>query len=407
VSRLQTATKVLAALVSQAALKAWHAIVGAVGFNWRPRPEQGSNLELRYLQVMARVRTDPLEASERRFADLLKAHPGAFYAMEEHGSILDKMRKPHAARAEYERARSVRQLVSRGMADRPYFTHHRASSVAEIDGYTKVLRAGALKRGVFAHVARGHAYLATGRPRLALLDYNAALRLAPDRSGLLIAAGEALVALGRHGEALEVLDRAVAGRPQDSEALGSRAIVLLALDRLAEADADWRRQLQLVPQERHEARACILLRLANYEMALNELERAIERKPWDPYLDLYRWACLRRLGRSVEAKATAIGIWPGPLIDFHKGKLCEREILQRADSQERRAEALFQLGVCAYDHDPSGAGRLWRQVVEIASPDMIEYATSRHEVERLCTAQRCLIGERVTEKEAPIVAIAT
>jgi tetratricopeptide (TPR) repeat protein len=383
VSRLQTPTNVLVALVSQAALEAWRKIIGVVGLDWRPRPEQGSNPELRYLRAMACARADTLEASERRFAELLEAHPTSFYAMEEHGRILDRMRQRDAASAKYELARSGRQLVRRGMPDRPFFMRHRTTSVAEIDGYTNVLRAGASKKGVLAYLARGHAYLATRRPRLALLDYNAALRLAPDQTALLLPIGEALAALGRHGEALQVLDRAVAERARDPEPLSSRAFVHLALGRLAQADADWFRQLELLPPERHDARACVLLRLANYEMALNELERAIERNPGDPYLHLYYLTSVRRLGRSAQPRVAPMDIWPGPLIALHNGKLCARETLQRADNQERRAEALFQLGICAYEHDREEAGRLWRQVVEIASPDTIEYATARHEVERL------------------------
>src|SRR5262249_7987716 len=154
-----------------------------------------------------------------------------------------------AAVAKHEAARRSRQIAGRGMPDRPFFTSHRTTSVAEIDGYTNVMRAGASKKGVFAYVARGHAYLATQRPRLAILDYQVALRLSPDKTDLLVAVGEALAALGRHDEALRILDRAVAARPHDPDALSSRAFVLLALGRLAEADADWLRQLELLPRE--------------------------------------------------------------------------------------------------------------------------------------------------------------
>ena len=181
------------------------------------------------------------------------------------------------------------------MPDRPFFMRHRTTSVAEINGYTNVSRSGPSKQGAFLHVARGHAYLATRRPWLALLDYDAALKLKPDQTHLFVAKGEALLALGRPAEALQALDRAVADRPQDADALGSRAVVLLALGRIAEADADWVRQLELLPRERHDARACVWLRLANYEMALHELEPAVGRSAADPYLQLYYLTAARRL----------------------------------------------------------------------------------------------------------------
>ncbi len=70
VSRLQARIDVLVALVSQAALQAWRKMMGIVGADWRPRPDQGSNPELCYLQAIVRLRTDSLEASERRFATI-------------------------------------------------------------------------------------------------------------------------------------------------------------------------------------------------------------------------------------------------------------------------------------------------------------------------------------------------
>ena len=215
-------------------------------------------------------------------------------------------------------------------------------------------------------MARGHAYLATRRPRSALLDYDEALKRAPQETGLLMARGEALAALGRHREALQALDQAVGSRPQDPEALGSRAFVLLALGRIAEADADWLRQLELLPRQRHDARACVLLRLANYDMALGELERALERNPGDPYMQLYFLMSLRRLGRSVQPRVDPltvwpVTVWPGPLIALLNGTLCPSEVLAGADNPERRAEALFQLGILSFDSDRAGAGRLWRQ----------------------------------------------
>ena len=373
------------ALVSQAALQAWRKLMGVVGANWRPRPgsDRGSTPELCYLQAMARLHTDSLEASERLLAKIVKAHPTAFYAVEEHAAILDRLGLRDRALAGYERARTGRQLLKPGMPDRPFFRRHRTTSVAEINGYTNVLRSGPSKRGAFVHVARGHAYLATGRPRLALLDYEAALKLRPDQTHLFVAKGEALAALGRHAEALQALDRAVAAHPQDADALGSRAVVLLALGRLAEANADWLRQLDVLPQERHDARACVWLQLGRYEMALDELAPAVERSRSDPYLRLYYLAAARRLRVPVQARSWAMETWPGPLISLHEGKLGANEALGRADTPERRAEALFQLGICAFGSDCDEACRSWRRVVEMAGPDTIEYAAARQEIEKL------------------------
>ena len=110
----------------------------------------------------------------------------------------------------------------------------------------------------------------------------------------------------------------------DADALGSRAVVLLALGRLAEANADWLRQLELLPQDRHDARACVWLRLASYEMALDELEPAVERSRGDPYLHLYYLTAARRLRVPIQPGSSAMDAWPGPLISLHEGKLDRR-----------------------------------------------------------------------------------
>ena len=402
-SRLHARTNVLGAFVSHAALQVWRRIIGLVGSNWRPRADHGSDPELSYLKAIARVRADPLEVSERRLAQLVEAHPESFHAMEEHAAMLDRLGRRDVALARYGLARHGRQRVKRGMPDRPYFMRHRTTSVAEIDGYTRASRALGAKRGAFPYVARGHAYLMTRRPRLALIDYDLALSLKPDQTHLLVARAEALAALGRYAEALQALDRAVAAHPKDADALGSRAIVRLALGRIADADADWLRQLELLPGERHDARACVWLRLARYEMALNELERAIVRNPDDFYLRLYRLASARRLRLPVRQATAAMNVWPGPLIAFHQGKLAAADVLQLADNPERRAEALFQLGMGACDGDPDQTRQWWGQVVEMAGPDTIEFAAARHELEKPVRVSQALslvpatAGQMITE----------
>ena len=407
---LQTLTNATSAATSasQTALEAWRRIIAALGANLRPHSEQTSP-ELLYLRAAQRARSDAVDASEQRFAKLLSAHPTCFPAAEEHARLLDRMGRRNDALAQYDSARRGRQRIRRGLPDRPFFTRHRTTSVAEIDGYTHVSRVGVAKNGVFALVARGHAYLATQRPRLALLDYDEALRRAPTETGLLVAKGEALQALGNSRDALQVLDRAVAARPRDPEAFSSRAIVQLALGRLAEADADWRRQLELLPRERPDARACVLLRLADYEAASRELERALERNPREPYLQLYFLTALRRLGRSappgVAATDASVEAWPGPLLALYGNPIRADEALQRADNPERRGEALFQLAVQAGDHDRDEAGRLWRQAAKIAAPDTIEHAAALHEIDRLRSVPQPVSRRRATERETVLMAM--
>jgi hypothetical protein len=129
-----------------------------------------------------------------------------------------------------------------------------------------------------------------------------------------------------------------------------------------------------------------LLRLADYEAALTELEWALKKEPADPYWQLYRLTSLHRLGRTVDHPglddATA-NDWPGPLLALHAGRLSAEDALKRADNEGRRAEALFQVAVVTYPSDRAAACRHWQQVIEKAPPTMIEHAAARHELARL------------------------
>ena len=122
--------------------------------------------------------------------------------------------------------------------------------------------------------------------------------------------------------------------------------------------------------------------MADYQAALPELERALEKDPADPYWRLYRLTALHRLGRAAGIEVTAGGAWPGPLLALHAGRLSADEALQQADNEARRAEALFQLGVLAWPRDPAEARRRWDEVVSLAPPALIEHAAACHELAR-------------------------
>jgi tetratricopeptide (TPR) repeat protein len=198
--------------------------------------------------------------------------------------------------------------------------------------------------------------------------------------------------MGKYAEALSTIDPVLAARTSDAEALNSRAVVLLALGRVDDANADLNRQIALLPTSQAAARACVALRLAAYELALAELDVALARQPRDPYWRLYRATARVRLGLPVdlgegssedtpsEAPSEA---WPAPLIALHAGRMTEAEVLSRADNDSRHAEALFQFAVLAASRDQHAAERYWRRIVDLSSPSLIEFAAARNELARL------------------------
>lgn len=364
---------------SDVLLEAWRRAIDRLGLTWRLPPGTDSTLEARYLRAVASMRAGSLESAERQLADLARTDPGFTTAFEMRGALLDRLGERELAQAAYRAARTSRARVRRGMPDRHFVRRHGVGSLQEIVGYTRALRDR--KHSVVNLVNRGNAYLAMGHPQLALMDYVWALKSTPRRPQIIALKGEALAGLGRYEQALQALDEAIAAGSQDPEAHGSRAIVRMALGRLSDADADWRQQLALLPADNPAARACVFLRLADYAQALPQLEQAIERDPEEPYWVLYRTTVIRRLtGKPSKPACTAGDAWPAPLLD---GRLSTGEALQLADTEARRAEALFQLGIDALDRNPRQARAYFAQVVGSAAPDTIEHAAARHEIAKL------------------------
>ena len=178
-------------------------------------------------------------------------------ALEGHGDAADRLGHSELARAKYDVARKLRSAVRRGPPDRPFVVRNRGPFPAEIAAYTSVLLS--VKDRALPYVARGNALLAEGRAKLALLDYGCALSLKPDSREIAALKAEALLMLGRYEEALRAFDTALTARPNDAEIYSGRAIACLALGRLDAADADWRRQSELLPPAQAAARACVAL----------------------------------------------------------------------------------------------------------------------------------------------------
>ena len=367
--------------LSEAILKTWRRAVDRLGSGFVHRLSEEGGVTALYFSARASARAGDLEKAAQQFADLAEIAPTLTAALEGHGEAADRLGQGELARAKYDGARRLRAAVRRGAPDRPFVLRNRGPFPAEIAAYTSVLLS--VKERALPYVARGNALLAEGRAKLALLDYSCALSLKPDIHEITALKAEALLMLGRYEEALRAFDAALATLPNDAGIYSGRAIACLALGRLGAADADWRRQSELLPPESTSARACVSLRMADYEAALPSLQRALEKEPGDPYWLLYRLTSLHRLGRTAgQPEGIASDAWPGPLLALHAGQLSADDVLARADNEGRRAETLFQLGVIAWPQDRAEARRRWEEVAAGASPALIEHAAARHELAR-------------------------
>jgi tetratricopeptide (TPR) repeat protein len=366
------------------------AALDGVSSLWRQRGADAAAKDLhsgdperkgRYLFRRGRtsMRTGGTEDAIRAFDQALELVPDYAEAVAARAETLDMLGKTEAAQPEYERARRLWAEQRAGAPDRSYLYRQHGRFTFEVESYELALLR--VKTGSFPHLACGNALLAQGRAQDALKCYERALKIKQNDPELTALKGEALSALGRHRQAVEAFDFALAANANAPETLNARAIALAALGRLEEANADWRRQLELLSPRQAPARACVALRLADYRTALPELKRSAAAAPSDGYWSLYELTALSRMGAASDPAVTAVdAVWPGLLLALHAGRIGPEEVLRNATTPGRRAEALFQLGVVAVAKDRDLAQRRWHEVLDTAPAHLIEYAAARNEL---------------------------
>jgi len=326
-----------------------------------------------------------LERANRTLEESCKATPAYADAIEVHAHVLDILGQSDLARSKYALARRLRAEVRHAAPDRTFALRRRSPLKAEIPEYDTIVTL--MKGRLFPLIARGHAHLAEGNPSAALADYERLLKADANMLQAMSGKAEAFSMMGRYQEAADVFSTVLAKSPRDTEALSGRAIALMALGKIEEANADWSRQFDLLPEERCTARACVALRLADYERALPELERSVVKEPGDAYWPLYLQTASCRLARAAHptpAGVQACEKWPAPLFAVLRGSLSADEVLRGADTPGRQAEAHFQLGVLAASQDDRERAVVhWQKVMAVGSPDLIEYAAARNELHRI------------------------
>lgn len=328
------------------------------------------------------MRSGKLAEAIAEFDRTLALMPDYAEAIAARAEALDMLGQSDAARPEYERARQLWATERPGAPDRRYVFRRPGRFTFEMESYELALNR--IKTGSFPHLACGNALLILGRPEEALKQYERALKLKVNDPDLTALTGEALSMMGQHLRAIEAFDFALAINPKDADTLSARAMAGMALGRIEEANADWRRQIALLGHDQPAARACIAFRLTDYGVAAAEFDRAAAKEPGDAYWRLYAVTAKRRLGvLGSVPEVPQTDAWPAPLLSLHAGTVSADEVLARADTEGRRIEAQFQLGVMALPDDSKLATERWREVVARSASTLIEHAAARNELARL------------------------
>ena len=148
---------------------------------------------------------------------------------------------------------------------------------------------------------RGLALSDLGRNEEAIASYEQAVAIKPDYDAAWYNRGNALSALGRKEEAIASYEQAVAIKPDDHEAWYGRGNALSALGRKEEAIASYEQAIAIKPDD-HEAwdqRGYVLMYLGRYEEALQSYDQALQIQP-DFANAYYNKACCYGLQQNIE-----------------------------------------------------------------------------------------------------------
>lgn len=156
---------------------------------------------------------------------------------------------------------------------------------------------------------RGLVHQRQNNPAAAIGDFNQVLTREDHNQTLMAQAigsrGMALADLGRHGEALEDLNRALEVRPEAFAERQFRAMVYLALGRLTEAEADIAELLAREPRLAllHRLQGELWIMRRDPARARTSLDRALELNPADGRAYRLRAAANKENGRAAAARA--------------------------------------------------------------------------------------------------------
>ncbi|MGR3570300.1 tetratricopeptide repeat protein [Brevirhabdus sp.] len=217
-----------------------------------------------------------------------------------------------------------------------------------------------------AEIGRAEALSASDKPDAAIEVLQQLAKSHPEVEAVFVTLGDMLRRMGRHKDATDAYDKAIAliDKPSESDwvVYYTRGITLERQERWQDAEADFRQALKLRPDQ-----PLVLNYLGysfvekgkNLDEALKMIERAVAERPDDGYItDSLGWV-FYRLGRYQEAVAPmerAVELMPvDPVINDHLGDVLWQVGRQReAEFQWRRA--------LSFDPDEKEAARIRRKL---------------------------------------------
>jgi lipoprotein NlpI len=270
--------------------------------------------------------------------------------------------------------------------------------------YSKAIEAGTLPSETEADVynARGMARLQKQDWTAAVADFNEALKRNAGSAEAHFGLGVANSSLGNDDMALRefgsIIDQGREAADMLADAYAARGETYLTLGQYQRGIQDFDEALHRQPKDAgaHGGRGDAYSYLGQFDKAEADFAAAAAADTKMPYYPLWLYLAQRHQGKDgkadLEHGAESIDLktWPGPVIEFYRGKISADDVLAAARAgdektqRDQRCEADFYLGehaVLAGDKDE--ARRLLSEAVSNCDRRFIEYAGAKAELGRI------------------------
>ncbi|WP_425400557.1 tetratricopeptide repeat protein [Aeoliella sp.] len=152
---------------------------------------------------------------------------------------------------------------------------------------------------------RGELRTDEGRIKEALLDFEDALRLDPERYRAIHNRGVLAAQAGRFADAFDDFNRTIELNPEFAKAFSNRAALWMRAGELEKSSADYRQAIAIDPDlaVAHKGRGRVCHMLGQFTLALQHMDAAAHLSPGDAYIACNRGDLLMDMGRYRSAKA--------------------------------------------------------------------------------------------------------